>query len=215
MAVVVVLVSVELFASLKLHAAVLVVHPWRVARREEGGAVVHRDGVDGDAAGGLAPREEEVAGGAAVGHHVVRGEAHGEGPAREPRDLDHHHLRLGAVVVGARVEARHPRRRLQRHDAVQRHVGRRLDEPRARVVEQDGAVAVAIHAEAARPLAVLGQRLGEARLEDGVGRSRRAEGVYDGDVRVKVRPVEHTERHNVGGARSGHGVAVHRLHGLG
>ncbi|KAM3390247.1 hypothetical protein ACQJBY_012064 [Aegilops geniculata] len=65
---------VHLLVGFELDATVLVLDVQRFAVMEEGSAVVHRDGVDGGAAGGLAPGDEEVAGGAAVGHDVLRGE---------------------------------------------------------------------------------------------------------------------------------------------
>ncbi|KAM3370648.1 hypothetical protein ACQJBY_018158 [Aegilops geniculata] len=207
-------VVVHLLVGFELDAAVLVLDVQRFAGMEEGSAVVHRDGVDGGAAGGLAPRDEEVAGGAAVGHDVLRGEPHDEGAARAPRDLDEHEL-LGPVVA-AGVQAEHLRRGLERHDAVERHVGRGLHEPRAGVVEHDRAFAVRVHAEPPGPLAVVHQRPGQPSLEDGVGRRRRTEGVDHRDVRVKVSLVEHGERHDVGGAgRSDATDAVVGLDGLG
>ncbi|CAM0908972.1 unnamed protein product [Alopecurus aequalis] len=205
---------VSLLVGLELDASVLVLDQRRLPRFKERRTVVHRDGVDQGAPGGLAPRDEEVAGGSAVGHDVLRGEPHHERPAREPRDLDEHQL-LGPVVA-ARVEAQHLGSRLQRHDAVERHVGRRLHEPGAGVVEQDGAVAVGVHAEPPGPLAVVHQRPGQPCLEDGVGRRRRAERVDDGDVCVEVGLVEHRERDDVGRASRSHAAAgVVGLDGLG
>jgi len=89
---------------LELDAAVLERDARRVAGHEEGRPAVCRGGVERRAAGGLAPREEEVAGGAPVGDGVVHGVADGEGSEREPGKLDKQQL-LGAVAV--RVQAQH------------------------------------------------------------------------------------------------------------
>ncbi|XBI95374.1 hypothetical protein VPH35_031858 [Triticum aestivum] len=207
-------IVVHLLVGFELDATVLVLDVQRFAGMEEGSAVVHRDGVDGGAAGGLAPGDEEVAGGAAVGHDVLRGEPHDERPAREARDLDQHQL-LGPVVA-AGVQAEHLRRGLERHDAVERHVGRRLHEPRAGVVEHDRAFAVGVHAEPPGPLAVVHQRPGQPGLEDGVGRRRCVERVYHRDVRVEVGLVEHGELDDVVRAgRSDAAGAVVGVDGLG
>jgi hypothetical protein len=200
--------------QLELGAAVLELDPRRVAGDEEGRPVVHRDGVDGDAAGGLAPGDQEPADGEAVADGVVHGVAHDDGAAREPRHLDQH--QLPGAVAAARVEAPDLGRGLQRHDAPERGavVRRRLDEPDARVVEQDAAAAGGgVRAEPAGPLAVLGQRPGEPRLEGGGGRGRRVEGVDAEHVVVEADEVERGER-DEGGGRSV-AAAVVGLDGLG
>lgn len=184
---------------LELYAAVIELDPWRDTWQEERRPVVRRRRVDGDPTGGLAPREQEVAGGLPVGHDVAHGVADGERPASEPRDLDHEQLVVSGA--GARVEARRRGHRLEHpgHDGGERDVCRGLDEPRAGVVEKDRAPAAtpSVGAQPARPLAVLGERRGEAHLEDGVGWGRRAEEVYAGDVLVEAGLVEHRERDGV------------------
>ena len=127
---------------LVLGAAVLELDTGRVPRHEQGHAVVHGHGVDGDAARGLAgPRRSRSYGRrgrrARDAQDAARPcPAQDEGAASEPRDLHKHEHSVdvdvdGGVVltVTAWVQAQRPgSRRLQWHDAVERDVGHGLDE---------------------------------------------------------------------------------------
>ncbi|KAF6992846.1 hypothetical protein CFC21_009802 [Triticum aestivum] len=164
-----------------LPAAVVVLRAsWRGPRLEEVLLVVHWREAHGQPPGGAAPRDEEVAGGVAVGDDVLGREPDGEGAAAEPRELQHHHLLVLRVQVRVQLEQR--RRGLGRRHVDEVGVHGRLHEARAAVVQDHGRRAVGGLADLPGERAVLREDGREALLDGGGGRRGRREGVDDGHL---------------------------------
>ncbi|CAM0913823.1 unnamed protein product [Alopecurus aequalis] len=196
-----------------LHAAVLELDVWLVARPEEVRVVVRRRRglADGAPARCAAPGDEEVAGGVAVGDGVVGREPDGERSAREPGELHLHHLL--ELPLQVRVQLQQQRRGLARQGVGERcAVHACLHEPGAAVVEQNPRRAIRGSSDLAGEEPVHRQHVGEATLNVSGGGRRRREGVDDGHLDVVRDPVEDRGRHVLRRVRTRRALGVPRLH---
>jgi hypothetical protein len=186
----------------ELGAAVLELAPRRAARDDGARAVRHGRAVDdrrraaGAGAGGVGPGVEEGGHGVAVGSLVVRGRGDDEAAAREAVDLEHQHVRRGAV--DRRVKALEVPGRREREVVRERRGDRGLHDERARAAlarQQERATVVWLAWVASGEEREARKRGGERVEERGVGGVGRGVGEEDGDVVGRRDEVEDGGRH--------------------